>query len=204
MAISTYTELQTAIANWLDRDVLTARLPEYISLCEAKLNRRLKNAHIREMETTATGTLSSGTDVIAFESDHLTLTKVQINASTTIILEPLSKEMLMRKYPTSTTGTPKFFALNGNQLEVRPTADADYTYELSHIQKIPALSSNSTNWLLSLYPDAYLYGSLLEAKPYLEDMQDAAVWKQLFDGVVMEIIESNDRFAGGTLMMRSI
>ena len=48
MAISTYSELQTAVANWLDRDDLTARIPEFIVLAEARYNRELR---IRGMET---------------------------------------------------------------------------------------------------------------------------------------------------------
>jgi hypothetical protein len=44
MAISTYTELQAAIPNWLGgRADLTLRIPEFITLCEAKLNRTLFN-----------------------------------------------------------------------------------------------------------------------------------------------------------------
>ena len=48
MAISTYVELQTAVANWLDRDDMSARIPEFIALTEARFNRILR---IRAMET---------------------------------------------------------------------------------------------------------------------------------------------------------
>ena len=47
MAISNYSELQTAVANWLDRDDLTARIPEFIALAEARFNRVLR---LRSME----------------------------------------------------------------------------------------------------------------------------------------------------------
>ena len=58
MAISTYTELQTAVANWLDRDDLTARIPEFIALTEARFNRLLR---VRSMETEADQVTTSGT-----------------------------------------------------------------------------------------------------------------------------------------------
>ena len=48
MAISTYGELQTSVANWLDRDDLTARIPEFIALCESMVIRPLR---VRGMET---------------------------------------------------------------------------------------------------------------------------------------------------------
>ena len=51
MAISTYSELQTAAANWLDRSDLSDRIPEFIALAEARFNRILR---IRDMETVST------------------------------------------------------------------------------------------------------------------------------------------------------
>jgi hypothetical protein len=42
MAIGTYSELQTAVANWLGRDDLTDRIPEFIDLAEARLSRALE------------------------------------------------------------------------------------------------------------------------------------------------------------------
>ena len=59
MAIGTYSELQTAVANWLDRDDLTDRIPEFIALAEAKMNRVLR---ISLMENVSTAlTMVSGT-----------------------------------------------------------------------------------------------------------------------------------------------
>ena len=57
MAIGTYAELQTAVANWLDRDDLTDRIPEFIALAEAKMNRVLR---ISLMENVSTALLMSG------------------------------------------------------------------------------------------------------------------------------------------------
>ena len=57
MAIGTYAELQTAVANWLDRDDLTARIPEFIALAEAKMN---SNLRISLMENVSTALIMSG------------------------------------------------------------------------------------------------------------------------------------------------
>ena len=58
MAIGTYAELQTAVANWLGRDDLTARIPEFIDLAEARLSRELET---REQEKRATAS-TAGSD----------------------------------------------------------------------------------------------------------------------------------------------
>ena len=204
MAISTYAELVTAIVNWSDRTDLAARIPEFIALAEAKFNRKLR---LYRMEAITTGTLSAATDTISFPADMAALSKVQINSSATYILEQMSKELLIRKYPSSGTGIPSAFAINGNQIEIKPIADGDYTYELTYFQKITALSdTNTTNWLLSLYPDAYLYGALLELSPYLKDTDETTTWATLYRYVIDEITtsDSRDRYSGGSLRARAM
>ena len=68
MAIGTYAELQTAVANWLDRSDLTDRIQEFIDLSEARINRNLR---LRLMETTATGTLVAGTRDYTLPTDYI-------------------------------------------------------------------------------------------------------------------------------------
>jgi hypothetical protein len=60
MAITTYAELQAAAANWLVRADLTARVPEFITLAEARLNRNLR-ARLAEVEQTLTATVGART-----------------------------------------------------------------------------------------------------------------------------------------------
>jgi len=48
MSITTYTELKTAVENWLDHTLFTARVPEFIALFEATANRRLR---VQQQET---------------------------------------------------------------------------------------------------------------------------------------------------------
>src|SRR4051812_14862616 len=58
MAITTYAELQAAAANWLVRGDLTARIPEFIALAEARLNRVLR-ARLAESEAALTASVGS-------------------------------------------------------------------------------------------------------------------------------------------------
>ena len=52
MAISNYGELKTSVANWLDRDDLTERIPEFIALCESMIIRSLRIRGMETMDTT--------------------------------------------------------------------------------------------------------------------------------------------------------
>lgn len=74
------------------------------------------------------------------------------------------------------TGQPQFFTIFGSEIELGPTPDQNYTIEMVYRQNIPALASNSTNWLLSLAPDLYLYGALLESAPYIKEDARIQVW----------------------------
>ena len=51
MAITTYTELKSAVANHLARTDLTSVIPDFISLAEARLSRELET---RDQEKRAT------------------------------------------------------------------------------------------------------------------------------------------------------
>ena len=68
MALSTYSELQTEIASWLDRSDLTAQIPTFIKLAEARINRTLR---VRAMETVVQHTMVGLSKRIALPSDYL-------------------------------------------------------------------------------------------------------------------------------------
>jgi len=68
MAISTYSELTTAVANWLDRDDLTLRIPEFIALAEAKFNRTLR---LRSMEAKYTADTVAGQRNLALPTGYI-------------------------------------------------------------------------------------------------------------------------------------
>lgn len=168
MAITTYAELQTAVANWLDRSDLTARIPEFIVLAEARFNRRLR---VRQQLTTASLTPSSGSANLP--SDYLEWQRVTWEGSTQRELEYVEPSYLIQAYPDNPSDTPRFFTIQGGTIKIRPTSDTSIT--LAYYEKIDALA-DGVNWLLTAHPDVYLFGSLVEASSFSESMGDAAAW----------------------------
>jgi|TARA_R110000824_G_scaffold140275_2_gene306034 hypothetical protein len=85
MAISTYSELQTAVANWLDRDDLSARIPEFVTLAETRMNRVLR---IRIMEKEQILSTIGGSKRYLMPTDYLQMLAIKYNnsqiASTTL------------------------------------------------------------------------------------------------------------------------
>lgn len=187
MAISTYSELQTAGANWLARDDLTSRIPEFVTLCEAKLNREL---FVRQMETRSTTTVDTTDDepeFISLPSDFQSMRRIRLSSVTgkprLLYLNGAQADEL-RYGSDNTTAQPTHFTIMGSEIELIPTPDADYTIEMVYRKNIPALASNSTNWLLTLAPDVYLYGMLLESAPYIKEDERIQTWAAGFSNAI--------------------
>jgi len=200
MAISNYSELQTAVANWLDRDDLSARIPEFIGLCEARFNRSLR---IRAMETIDTSVSTvAGTKTIALPTGYVQMRDIHITGNPIVQLQYVTPEIMNRIHAGSNTGKPTVYTVIGDNISLGPTPDAVYSTSMLYYKTFDALSDSSpTNWVITNAPDVYLYGTLLEAEPFL--MNDARV--QLWSTALTESInklqeqDNKDRHSGSAL-----
>jgi hypothetical protein len=178
MAITTYAELQSAIANWLARDDLTSYIPDFITLFEAAAARRLK---VRLQESTTSLTPSSG--VATVPSDYLGHRRVTWTGSPTQELIYVTPP-IYAGYLESGSGTPSVFTIEGSNLRVAPSDDTALTFD--YYAKTAAVSG-SLNWLFTNHPDAYLFGSLCEANAFNKDVNAAGLWKARRDEIFDEI-----------------
>lgn len=204
MAITSYSTLQTSIGDWLNRSDLTSVIPDFITMAEAQFNRVLRH---RKMVERATATLDS--EYSAMPADWLESIRYQLNTNPITVMEFVSPDQAaVLKGAYSTSGKPIFYSQIGQQFQVIPAPDSGsaYTGELTYYAKIPALSSqNTTNWLLTDSPDIYLYGSLLQSAPYLQDDNRIAVWASLYTKLVQDLTVSDERsrMATSSLRMRA-
>lgn len=190
MAIDTYTTLQSAVANWLARDDLTSRIPEFITLCEAKLNRVLFVPQMETRSTTTCDTSDTEPEFISLPTDFQTMRRVRLSGVTgKPRLSFLSQTQLddYRYSIDNVSDQPVYFTIMGSEMELAPTPNEDFELEMVYRKKIPALASNSTNWLLTLAPDIYLYGALLEAMPFIKDDSRVQLWASAFSTVLDDL-----------------
>jgi hypothetical protein len=181
MTIATYSDLQTAIANWIARQDLAANIPDFIALFESVANRRLR---LRQQENTATLTPLSG--VAALPGDYLAWRRVTWTGQMPRELEYVHPSYLHALYPTLPADIPRLFTIEGGNLTVAPTDGTALTFD--YFQKIPALSTaNTGNWLLATAPDLYLFGALAEAHGFVKDTDSLALWKSRRDELLDEI-----------------
>ena len=203
MAITPFDELKTAAANWLGRDDLTDRIPEFIALAEGRISRTV---FARAQEVRSTATLVADDAYTSLPTDLRTIRAVQLNTTPTTVLRFMPPSQLERTYPSTTTGKPVAYTVIGVEIKWAPTPDSGYTAEILYTQGIPALSDSQTNnTYLIRSPDAYLYGTLTEAHRYLMDPNQANNFDQLFSRAMSEIKAEDDeaRWGGSPLQMKT-
>ena len=191
MALDTFSGLKTTIADYLNRDDLTSIIPSFITVAEAKFNRKLR---VRQMVKRATAAID--TQYFAFPTDFLQAKELQLNTNPITYLDYVTQNQ--GDYSSAneyiSVVKPVKYTIIGTQIQVIPTPDTSYTGELTYYGKIPALSdSNTSNWLLAYAPDLYLYGALLEATPYLKDDERLATWSTLYANSLGDIEVADQR-----------
>ena len=205
MALSTYSELKTSIANFLNRSDLTTEIQDdFIKLTEADFNSKLR---VRKMIAQSTLTIDSETE--ALPTGFLQVRDFYIlSGSTKYPLRYMTPSQMDQVKGTSVTGIPQAYTILGDTFRFTPKPDSTYTGYINYYKKFDALSdTNTTNFILTDHPAIYLYGSLFHAANFLGGInpQQVQSWTQMY-ATAMERLELNDRedqFSGSPLQIRS-
>ena len=199
MAISNYSELTTAVANWLDRDDLTLRIPEFIALAEARFNRALR---LRSMEAKYSANTVAGQRNLALPTGYIQMRNFQVNTSPLTTLSYVTPEIYDRIWGGSTSGTPKFYTILANEISLGPIPATVQEVEMLFYKNFEHLSSVvATNWLIINAPDVYLYGAMMQAEPFIMNDERVPMWKMALDEAISSLQEQDnkDRHSGSAL-----
>ena len=208
MALSTFTELKDAIADWLDRSDLTARIPDFIALAEARISRDLR---IRPMEVRSIMYTTSGQKYFNLPGGYIQMRNIQLNTNPTTPLEYITPEMLDRLYGSNSTGKPKAYTLIGDEIQLSPVPDSAYELEMAFYEKFTALGDGTsgtvtTNYLTKNAPDVLLYGALMEAEPFVKNDERIPVWLNGYSNAIdkLQKADQRDRHSGSAMRVRNI
>ena len=199
MAINTYGTLKAAVANWLDRDDLSDRIPEFISLSEAIFNRTLR---IRAMETTVSDSTPSGSKEDALPTGYLQMREIHLETSPVVSLSYITPEIMYRIRAGSTNSKPNSYTIMGDNILFGPTPNSVYTYSMTYYKALSALSDDDpTNWAILNAPDLYMYGTLLQAEPFLMNDERVPLWERGFRQAISDLQEQDnkDRHSGSEM-----
>lgn len=200
MALATYSDLKTAVANWLNRTDLTSYIPDLIALGEARVYRELR---IRTMETALSSAIASG--VVTVPSAYVEMKHAYIDGSPVQVLTRKTAAWIYENYPTrSADGKPKFFATDAGNFIFGPYPDSAYTVKGTYYGRLTALSdANTTNWFTTNAPGILLFAALSEAEPFLKNDSRVVLWQNKYEleKDLLEREERNEMFSGSPLSM---
>jgi hypothetical protein len=184
MALANYTDLQTALSDYLDDETLDARIPDFIRLFEVKAQRVLRTSQAKNIATAQT----DGSGQVDVPSDFRGIVRITLEDGTP--LEFLTPDDVSLRNTYANNRTTYGFTIEGRTLTLVPAASVNIV--LYYYQGLPALSvSNATNWLLDEHPDAYLYGSLAEAEAFGFNDARLATWRALASDSLAQVIGSD-------------
>lgn len=197
MAITTYAELKTSIADFLNRDDLTSIIPTFISLAEAQIARDLRHWKQEKRVTTSVDERYEN-----LPNDWLELKMIAL-ATGKMMQTISSSEMAERRAQSNIAAEPRFVRVTADQLEFYPTPTTATSIAMLYYARIPTLSdSATTNWLLTDAPDVLLYGSLVHSAPYLSDDTRTQIWASLYQSGIDKLnLESDKGRVTGPLKM---
>ncbi len=192
-----YDGLKASVADFLNRGDLVSAIPDFITLAEAQMTRRFAGRARqglpvpRRLIVRADTAIAVGTEYVPAPADFHG--PIEFVLAGDVVLDYLdSTNLAQEKQRAWVTGSPRWYALVGGELQLYPVADQDYAGELTYIARVPALSAaNGSNWILTDYPDAYLYGALVQSAPYLKDDSRATTWGTLFTAALDDICNAD-------------
>lgn len=208
MSLSTYSNLQTEIGNWLDDSDLDSYIPDFITIAESEIKDRVR---IRDMVTRATTTTGTSSRYLELPTGFIEMISLHVDGSPIKSLEQVSSEQI-NTHALNGSGKPRYFSIIGDELEFDSTPDSTYTVEMK-FYKFSALSdSNTTNVILTKYPDLYLNECKKAAALFVKDYEEVTLANmELFgDGNTKEGIyrridnaEKKAKFSNQTLRARN-
>lgn len=199
---SNYGELINELSNTLFHQRLVARYDRFTRQFETSANARLR---VLPMETMVALTTVLGD--VALPADYLVWRTVRPKFATTSPVTPTYRppfneiDYVHPAYlPPVGRGFDRLFTIEGNTFKVRPVDDRTDAWEFHYYQKIPTLvgSNTNTNWLLTEWPNVYLFGLMVEAAADQRNAEMAQLYKARRDETFQEIIQRYALTTGAT------
>ena len=169
----TLATLKTAVQDYLQvsETTFTNQLPTFIKESEDRI---FSFVQLPDQRKNVQGNVTSGNRFLATPTDFYAPMSLAIINSNTYDYLDYKHPSFIKEFSSGTTQcTPKYYSLfDQTSFELSPIPDANYTIELHYLNKPGSLTSGSdsgTTTLSSEYPDALLYGALVEGSIFLKE-----------------------------------
>lgn len=192
MAISTYSELQAAVADTLHRSDLTVQIPNFINLAECAINRRL-NIYSKEVEADIASVI--GSRFVSLPTDYsspIALWSNYVSPREEIVFT--TPEQLPVDENVSTL--PQYWAIDGANIAFDVMADQVYSLTFRYVQSVFLSDLQTTIPIFAKNPDLYLYGALAHSAHYTRDDPRLVTWKNEYASILREVAAEASRSKG--------
>ena len=193
-AVMTYDSLVNDIQTYLERtDTQTLeKIPQFIMLAEQIIASEIKFlGNLQVVEST----LVKGENVIPKPA------RWRKTVSMNVTVSGKRRPILLRTYEyireywpdPALEAAPLYFCdYDYEHWLVGPTPDDDYPYEVLYYQRVQPLdSANQSNWFTQYAPQALLYGTLLQAMPFLKNDERMPMWQQNYSQII-EVLKTEN------------
>lgn len=172
-----YGTLKTAVADYINRKDLTARIPDFISFGEGDIFRgfmtRTGNISLRCRINIESADLVPVDGVMAIPSNYRELISATMADR---FLQPMS-EQFYNKARLYTGQTSAYAQIDDNWRQY-PQSDTDDTFDVRYFADYTGtlVNDTDTNPVLTALPELYLFAALAEAETYIKNDARAATW----------------------------
>jgi hypothetical protein len=198
LSLATFTELQTAVQSWLNRNVSQLPITDFIDLAEAEATSRVR---VRQNMTTAALSLVAGNNYVALPVDCLEEVELNWADSTDPLIRASYNDIDFSRGDTGSR-KPVSYAINGSNINFDSVSDGTYSLTLRYYEAWD-LATDGTNWLLLSHPDVYLFGALAEANAWLGDTGQAEYSRGRREAAIQRALLADSRTKGAVLRVDS-
>ncbi|MDO8408889.1 MAG: hypothetical protein Q7S93_02340 [Phenylobacterium sp.] len=176
MALMTYDDLKTAVADWLERSDLAGRAGDFITLAEARMNRELRLAVMESEASLVAPPGARSLDLPADCREALGLWREDGALRAPMRYRPAG--LLPR---SDVGGRPNYWSLEGRAIVLERPCDQETSFVLRQVGRLALGAEAPSNAVLAEHPDLYLFAALAEACPYLRDGEMAGHFNARFE-----------------------
>lgn len=203
--ISNYAELQGAVNEWVNHSSANARVTDFIALAEAEISADLS---VDPMKLEQSVAFAAGADSIDLPDNLINPESFRISTARNPDVLMVTREMLSEfSLNTRAYDSQRVYgALVGRALRLFPEQTSSGTVDAYGKCAIPALSDSSpVNWLLTAFPNVYLFAAIREAGAFLRD-QNMVAWAEARYQSALSKVSTQYAYVGrtGAAMPRSV
>lgn len=205
MALDSYANLKVSIIEWSKRSDILSLTDDFIDIAESLMySNPDAQLRIRDMETRATGALSTADRYEALPTRYLQMRQVKLNlAHGDFLIDYQAPESMILK---DVAGVPCFYTIS-NQIEFDRVPDDTYQIEFLYYQTLAPLSASATtNAILTRFPHIYLYGALYACADWALQPEQAAAYYQRFIAAIRGANQQDrrGRYHGATVRVAAV